>query len=128
MNKENTIIAVIFFAIMVIFFYFRNVLKLANQKKKRKKDSEIIEVKYLCITNDIDRNKLLSNKMMIVFSIINAIIVDFVFIIVMLIKVPIFVRFIIGLVLFLGLIYSIYGILGKYLLKRGYGINEYKRN
>ena len=120
MNKENTIIAVIFFAIMVLFFYFRNVLKLANQKKKRKKDSEIIEVKYLCITNDIDRNKLLNHKMMIVFSIINAIIVDFVFIIVMLIKVPIFVRFIIGLVLFLGLIYSIYGILGKYLLKRGY--------
>ncbi len=120
MNKENTIIAVIFFAIMVLFFYFRNVLKLANQKKKRKKDSEIIEVKYLCITNDIDRNKLLNHKMMIVFSIINAIIVDFVFIIVMLIKVPIFVKFIIGLVLFLGLIYSIYGILGKYLLKRGY--------
>lgn len=128
MSKENIILAIIFYFIMVIFFYFRNILKLANQNKKRKKDSEIIEVKYLCITNNLDKDKLLNNKIMFLFSIINSLIVDFVFIVVIQLKIPIFIKFIVGLLLFLGLIYSVYGILGKYLLKRGYGKNEYKRN
>ena len=118
MNKENIIIIIAFFFIMVIFFYFKNMHKLVSKKKK--KDNEIVEVKYLCLTSNIDKAKLINKKMMIVFSVINALIVDFVFTIVILLKVPIFVRFIIGFVLFIGLIYSIYGILGKLLLKRGY--------
>ena len=119
MNKENIIIAIVFFFIMVLFFYFKNMLKLVSKKKK--KDNEIVEVKYLCLTSNIDKIKILNKRMIIVFSIINALIVDFVSMVVILLKVPIFVKFIVGLVLFMGLIYSIYGILGKILLKRGYG-------
>ena len=121
MNKENIIISIAFFLIMVVFFYFKNASRLVTSKKKRKKAVDIIEVKYLFLINNIEKEKLLNKKMMLVFSVINAIIVDFVFVVVIVLKVPIFVKFIFGLILFMGLIYSIYGILGKILLKRGYG-------
>ena len=121
MDKENMIIAIVAFILMIIFFYCRNMLKLNSQiKNKKKKSNDILEVKYLCLTNKIDKTRLMNKKMMFIFSLINAIIVDFVFLIVIIIRVPIFFKFLIGLVLFIGLIYSIYGIFGKILVKKGY--------
>ena len=124
MEKENLIISAIAFVIMIIFFYLRNLYKMGKlQKGKRKrknKSYEIIEVKYLSITQNLDKDKLLNSKIMLLFSVVNALIIDFVFLVVITLKIPIIVKMLMGLLLFLGLIYSVYGILGKIFIKRGY--------
>ena len=124
MEKENLIISAIAFVIMIIFFYLRNLYKIGKlrkgKRKRKNKSYEIIEVKYLSITQNLDKDKLLNSKIMLLFSIVNALIIDFVFLVVITLKMPIIVKMLMGLLLFLGLIYSVYGILGKILIKRGY--------
>ncbi len=128
MDKETIYVALIGFAIMVCFFYYHNLFKLNNKNKKKKKHSDIMEIRYLSITANINKELLMHRRFLLLFGIINAFIVDIVFVIVMVIKVPIFIKFVLGLFLFLGLIYSIYGILGKILVMKGFENDEHKRN
>ena len=111
---------------MRLFFYYQNLFKLA--KKGKKKKSDILEIKYLSLTANIQEDLLMNKKMLLFFAIINALIISIVFLIVMIIKVSIIIKFLIGLLLLIGLIYSIYGIIGKIFIMKGFEKNEHKRN
>lgn len=121
--KINIIMTVIAFFVMLIFMYVWNLIKLSNikkNKKKKGKEYDIVEFRYLALTYNINKEKLYNKKMIIIISIINAFIIALVFFIVVLIPWHIIWQLLVGLVLLLGLIYGIYGILGKILVWKGY--------
>jgi hypothetical protein len=90
-------------------------------KKPRKKDiKEIIEIKYLSITYGIVKEKILTKKFMFIISIIDAFIISSVFLVITLLPYGIFWQLLVGFAMLLGLIYSIYSILGRVLSKKGY--------
>ena len=123
MKLENIIIAIITFILLTIFLYLWNSRKakiILGKKKKKNKKYEIIEIKYLMLTYDLKKEKHLVPKIILMTSLMDGFIISIVFLIVMLLPWKIYRQLLVGLVLLMGLIYSLYGILGKILVKKGY--------
>ena len=127
MNKLNFVIGLITFIILLIVFFLYNVRKAAlmikenKGKSKRKKKSQMtIEIKYLVNRFNLDKLKLIKIPFLLLISFIDSIIITTVFLVVVIIDVPIFIQLLIGFILLMGLIYSIYELLGRYLVRRGY--------
>jgi len=117
------IIASIAFVVISTFIYcfYNHKLKGGNSKKKRKKDAkEIMEIRYLVLTYKLKKEKLLTRKIILLISLIDAFIITGTFLIIILIPYPIIWQLMIGFVLLLGLIYAIYNIFGRILVKKGY--------
>ena len=110
----------ILFVIIFILDYFLVNRRYLKRVDKNKKVKEITEVSYLVSKFKLDKKKLQVNKLMIVIAIINAFIIALVSVSVMLIKINIILQLLIGFVLLIGLIYSLYEILGRILVKEGF--------
>jgi purine-cytosine permease-like protein len=124
------ILFVILFIIIFIgdyFFIKRRYLKRINgkSKKKNKKNNELTEIAYLVGKFKLDKSKLNYNKLLIEISLINAFIISFVCVVVMLIRINVILQLLIGFVLLMGLIYALYELFGRYLVKKGFDKNEY---
>lgn len=126
--------ALILFALLFIilfigdyFFIKRRYLKRlkGKGKKKNKKNNELTEISYLVGKFNLDKNKINLNKLLIVISIINALIISLVSVVVMLIRINVILQLIIGFVLLISLIYALYELLGRFLVMKGYDKNEY---
>ncbi len=116
--------ALILFFILFIFFFAleylcfnRKQLPKYNRKKKKKRELAI-EVSYLSHKFKIEKEKLLTNKNMLIISLINAFIISFTSIVVIYINVNIIFQFVIGFVLLILLIYAMYEIYGRVLERR----------
>jgi len=126
MDKLTAALILFLILLGVIFlvdyiFIKRNYLRRLNGKKKRKKkDSEITEIVYLIGKFKLDKSKLPMNKLLLGISFINAFIISLVAVLVILININILLQLIIGFILLIALIYSIYELLGRYLVKKGY--------
>lgn len=123
MSKFEIIMSVVAFVSSILFFLIVNLskLKLINSsKKKRKKEVRITEIKYLIYKFNLKEEKLLQKKFIILFSLVNSLIVTAVFMVLMIFPYGIIWQILFGFILLIGLIYSIYGIIGSILLKRGY--------
>ena len=120
MNKINIIISVVAFVVITVFLYLSNLRKISKKKKNKKKNNEIVEVRYLTITYNLQKEKLLQPKILFIISILDAFIICVVFLLVVLLPWKIYWQLLLGFVIMIGLIYSLYGILGKILEKRGY--------
>ena len=125
MNLENIIISLIAFISLTIILFLLNGNKARfllgkKQNKKKNKKYEIIEVKYLISAYSLSKNKLLTPKIILLTSLIDAFIISLVFLIVMSLPWKIYWQLLVGFALLMGLIYSLYGILGKILIKKGY--------
>ena len=122
--KAKIIVAAIFFAIIIAVRYISYMAKVdkIEKKKTNKKGKEvaIIEVQYLYFKYKIVRERLYNNKFAILFSVINAFIICCTFIFISIIPLHFMFQVLIGFVMLMGLIYSIYGIVGNILSKRGY--------
>ena len=121
--KTNVIIAIVAFFVLFIFMYIFNLLKLNNilkSKKKRGKDYEIIEIKYLSLIYNIKKEHLLKKWFILIISMINAFIISIVFFTVILIPWKAVWQLLIGFALLFGLIYGCYGVLGRILVMKGY--------
>lgn len=121
--KTNIIITVIAFFLMGSLMYFFNLYKLnqiSKKKKKKGKDYEIIEFKYLTLTYNLVPEKLYNKTMVLIISIINAFIIAVVFFVVIIIPWKVLWQLLLGFVFLLGFIYAFYGILGKILVMKGY--------
>ena len=119
----DLIIASIAFVVITVALYIWNIRKLSGKKSKKRKKREareIIEINYLVITHNIKKERLLNSKFILLISIIDAFIICLVFLVVMLIPYALVWQLLTGFVLLLGLIYSIYTILGRILVKKGY--------
>ena len=123
------IFGLLFIIIFIVDYFFikRKYLKRLydKRKKKRKKNNELMEISYLVSKFNLDKDKLNLKKLLILVSMINAFIISFVSVVVMLIRINIILQLFIGFVLLMALIYALYEILGRHLVKKGYGKNEY---
>lgn len=113
----NSIISLVAFVIIFGFFYLRD-LKRLNSKKKKDKKNQIVEIKYLMLRNNIKEEYLLNKGFFALTAGINAFIISSVFFLIEMLNWHIVLKLMLGFVLTLGLIYSIYGILGNILEKR----------
>ncbi len=137
MKIEYLISALLLFLLILSMDYYftkRKYLKrLKNKnkkekKKKNKKDSELIEVSYLVNKFNLNKEKLLTKKMLFIFSIINSLIITIVSMVIISINTYIILKFILGFILLFALIYSLYELLGRYLKRKGYGENGNKKD
>ena len=117
MNKVNIIFTIVILIVLSIIFYLIDLRKISSKKKKKK---EILEIKYLVNYYNIKKERILNKKFLLFTSIINAFIIAIVFFIITLIPLKTVWQLLIGFVLLFGLIYSIYGIIGKVLVIKGY--------
>ena len=119
----NFIIAVIAFVVISLFlyiFYLRKISSNKSKKKKKKEAKEIIEIRYLMVSFKLKKEKLLTKKIIALISIVDAFIITTVYLVVVHIPYAIIWQLMTGFVLLLGLIYSIYSIIGSILVKKGY--------
>lgn len=114
--KINLLIALVGIIIITLVSYFLNVLKL----KSRKKNKNIMGIQYLLVKFDLKKELLLTKKMILITSLLNAVIIDIVFLVIVNLAWPNILKMVFGFIIMLGLIYSLYGILGIYLVKKGY--------
>ena len=115
--------AILFGLIFIVDYLFikRRYLKRLNSKKKKKKKNK--ELSYLIGKFKLDKDALPLNKVLLMVSLINAFIIAFVAIVVLILNVHLIIQLIVGFILLLALIYSIYELYGRYLVKKGYGKN-----
>ncbi len=89
------------------------------KKAKKKKKIEVMEVEYLVMKFKLNKSKLYSRWVMLWIAFINAVIITIVSVTVSLIPVEMIFQFLIGFVVLFGLIYSLYELFGRYLIKKG---------
>lgn len=122
MNKLEAaliLFCTLFVVVLLCDYYLVNKRYLKKVKKK-KKYNELTEVFYLKTKFKLDERKLNTNKIMVIISCINAFIISLVSVVVILIRINIILQLLIGFVLLIALIYSIYEIFGRLLVKKGY--------
>ncbi len=118
--------AILFGLIFIVDYLFikrRYLKRLNSKKKKKKKNKELMELSYLIGKFKLDKDALPLNKVLLMVSLINAFIIAFVAIVVLILNVHLIIQLIVGFILLLALIYSIYELYGRYLVKKGYGKN-----
>jgi len=116
--------SVIAFVVIFIILFLLNVAKIdkikKGKKKRNNKDVFLIEVQYLFYKYKINKERLYTRGYAALFAFINAFIISVTFWAIELIPWHLAFKMLIGFVLLMGFIYSIYGILGSILVKRGY--------
>lgn len=125
--KTNIIISVIAFFVILLVSYVFNLGRLSSikkNKKKKGKDYEILEFKYLSLSYNIKKQYLYNKKMILLISVLNAFIITIVFFTVIMIPWKVVWQLLIGFILLFGLIYGVYGVLGRILVMKGYDKNE----
>ncbi len=117
------ILFLLIFMVDYLFIKRRYLKRLNGKKKKKKKDNELMELSYLIVKFKLDKSKLPLNKLLVIISLINAFIISIVSVTVLLLDTYTIVRLLVGFVLLMGLIYSLYEILGRILERRGFSKN-----
>lgn len=122
--KITLIITAVAFIIVCLFLFLLNVNKInkikKGKKKRNKKEIFLIEAQYLNYKYKIKKDRLYTNKFAFLFAFINAFIISVTFAVIELIPWHFAFKMLIAFALLLGFIYSIYGIMGNILVKRGY--------
>ncbi len=113
-------ILIIFIILFIIIFLFDYLLiKKTYLKGKKKKNNELVELSYLLIKFNLDKNKLNIKRVLITISLINAFIMSMVSVILLLFKMNYILKLLVAFIMLLLVIYSIYEIYGNYLIKKG---------
>ena len=118
MSKNLLIGIYVYLFIFVVVFLLTLVMDLFKIKKKKFK--KIGEVQYMINKFKLDVNKLNYKKTCIIISLINAFIISTVTIIIYSIDVSMVLQLLVGFILLFSLIYVLYEIYGRILIKRGY--------
>ena len=126
MTKLQAAIYLFLILLVIIFlvdFWFikRKYLKKINSKKKSKKkvkNNELTEIVYLSSKFKLDKNIHNKSSLLMLISFINAFIISLVAVVVLMLDIFVIFQLIIGFVLLVALIYSIYELLGRYLVKK----------
>ena len=99
-------------------------IKKQKRKKKNKKLEEFVGLSYLIPKFKLDINKMDLNYVFFMVSLIDAFIISFVFVVITIIPWDMGFSMLLGFVLLFGLIYALYDILGRVLVKKGWSKNE----
>ena len=111
-----------FLLCFLILFFLIYFVYLGQLKRKKKK--EIIELVYLQNKFNLDSKKINARKEILWISIIDAFIMSFVWTFMNFIPVGFIWQLMIAFVLVFALIYAIYEIYGRHLIKKGYQKKE----
>ncbi len=114
---EQIIYDILFFLIVFAIIFTINYL-VYLKKIKKGKHLEIVD--YVVLRFNLDSKKINARRMILAISLINAFIISLVSTVITKLNIAIIWQFMIGFVLLFGLIYSLYEIYGKYLIKKGY--------
>ncbi len=126
---EDYIITLIWgFGVFIIVFIVNYFLVLKNgyknleksKDKKKKELSNFIGLSYLIPKFNLDIKKMNLNYVFILSALINAFIISTVFVIIYLIPWHMTFKMLLGFVLLFGLIYALYELLGRHLVKKGW--------
>ena len=114
------IFSIIFIIVFLVDYFFikRKYWKKLTKGNKKKKLNELTEIIYLVGKFKLDKNKLPIKNLLMIISSINAFIIAIVSVIVLALNINIILKFLIGFVLLIALIYAMYEILGKYLERK----------
>lgn len=115
--KVNIIMAIIVLFVFSFVFYLINLYKYKEYKKNHKAFNSM-EIRFLLARNRLLKEDLLKQSFFITISTINAFIIALVFLVIEYVPLNLMFRLMIGFVLLMALIYSLYGILGTILEKR----------
>lgn len=130
MKDIDLIISIITFFIVFLLSYMfsmnkvNNILKNKKSKKSKKKEIKIFGVTYLVLKFNLKKERLLTKKMILIISLLEAFIISTVFFVISFLPLNPIWQMLIGFMLLFGFIYSIFGIFGSILLKRGYDKDE----
>ena len=118
MSKDVLVGIYVYLFIFVVIFLITFIMDLLKIKKRKFK--KIGEVQYLVNKFKIDTNKISYKKTCLVISLINAFIISTVTIIIFVVDVHMTLQLLLGFVLLFSLIYIMYEIYGRILIKKGY--------
>ncbi|MEG1892521.1 MAG: hypothetical protein RR189_01340 [Bacilli bacterium] len=123
--KVTLILGVIVFIVVFLVDYFlilkRKVKKITKPKEKEKfKIISIMEIEYLISKFALDKKKLNINYCIVCIALLNALIISFVSSIIMLIPWALPWQLLVGFTLLFILIYAIYELFGRHLVKKGW--------
>jgi len=111
-----------------LLFKKKDTKKVKNKKKAKKtpnkKDIQFGEINYLVGKFKLDKKKIDYKSCILWISIINAFIISFVSTVISAIPAHIIWQLAVGFVLIFALIYSLYELYGRILVKKGWGKNE----
>lgn len=93
---------------------------LNNRVNKKKKKVDIMEISYLAFKFKIEKTSLYKKSIILWISFLNAFIISLVSTVISSIPLKMGWQLLIGFVLLFGLIYAIYDIFGRILVKKGY--------
>ena len=123
--KISLIIGVITFVVVLLVDYLFILLPkyriITNKKvsKKRKKNTTIMEMQFLCVKFNLDENKINLSYLIKWIAFLNALIISFSSTIIFFIPLKIMWQLLIGFVIVFGLIYALYELLGRHLVRKG---------
>ena len=127
---DDIILLVIIFFLLSLFWYFFIMMPKykaiigqedsKNDKKKKSVNKFILETAYLTKRFGIKNEKLINKKVLLTCSIINSFIIVIITAFGWFTPIVLILRFLIGFVIAFALIFLIYEIYGKILVKRGY--------
>lgn len=129
LQSINLIWSLVLFIVVFLVNYFwvfkKSYNDIVKQKKKKKvkKLENFIGLSYLIPKFNLDVAKIDLNYLFIVVSFIDAFIISFVFFVIALIEWDVGFSMLLGFVLLFGLIYSLYELLGRALVKKGWSKN-----
>ena len=119
------VLFILIFLVNYLWIFKRSYENIKKQKKKKKnkKLEDFIGFSYLIPKFNLDINKMNLNYVFVMVSLIDAFIISFVFLVINSIPWSIGFCMLLGFVLLFGLIYSLYELLGRSLVKKGWNKN-----
>ena len=118
MNKDILVGIYVYIFIFIVIFLVTFIMDLLKIKKKKIK--KIGEVQYLVNKFKLDINKINYKRTCLIISLINAFIIATVTLIIFVIDTAMTLQLLVGFVLLFSLIYVMYEIYGRILIKKGY--------
>lgn len=119
---EKVLINLIFFFVVALVIFLCDYILIMKRKLKSKKvkNEDIMEINYLISKFKLDKNKVLYKPLCLYCSLINGFIISGVVTVISNIKVKMMWQLLIGFVMLFGLIYAVYEIYGRHLVKKGW--------
>ena len=119
---EKVLINLIFFFVVALVIFLCDYMLIMKRKLKSKKvkNEDIMEINYLISKFKLDKNKVLYKPLCLYCSLINGFIISGVVTVISNIKVKMMWQLLIGFIMLFGLIYAVYEIYGRHLVKKGW--------
>ena len=120
MNTEDIMMNLLIFLVGFLIIFVIIYVLYTRKLKSKKQQKDITEIRYLITKFHLEEAKLPKRKMILWISIQNAFIISFVWTFITMLDISFMWQILIAFVMVFALIYSIYELYGRHLVKKGY--------